>query len=179
MAICYNKHLCDLSDARTLIPTRYCDADWGNNEADRYSVSGVIYTLCGGPISWSSHTKKCIALSSTEAELNALSDSVKQALYLHKHFAGLSLSMDSSIIIYNDNQSALLIANSNPGAFTGRLKHYDIKACHIKDTIAKKLISLQYCATADMPADLLTKALGRVKLLHLMNKLQLQRPTSN
>jgi len=76
-AICYIKS----NNNTKNVPTDYSDADWGNLIPERKSISGTVFTFCGGLINWFSHTQKCVALSSTEAELNALSEAGHQALY--------------------------------------------------------------------------------------------------
>jgi hypothetical protein len=42
-----------------------------------------------------------------------------------------------------------------------RTKHIDIKHHFIRDKVAKKEVVLDYCATEEMLADLLTKPLGK------------------
>jgi hypothetical protein len=51
--------------------------------------------------------QKCVTLSSTEAELNALSDAAQQALYLCNNFTLFSINNNMPMPIYNNNQSAL------------------------------------------------------------------------
>jgi hypothetical protein len=48
------------------------DADWAGDKQDRASVFGFVWSLGGGPISWSAKKQNCIALSTTEAEYIAL-----------------------------------------------------------------------------------------------------------
>jgi len=179
LAITYDRALFDLKDPSTQIPIGYCDADWGNNEEDSRSITGIIFTFCGGPISWASKTQKCIALSSNEAELNALSEGARQALYIRKLCAGIGSPINLPLTLYNDNQGALHIATGVTGIYHGRMKHYTIKVNHLRDTATKKLISLGYCPTQDMVADLLTKALGRVKLHYLKGRLNMQALTTD
>ncbi len=155
------------------IPVGYCDADWGGSIINRKSTSGYVFTLAGGPIMWSSKAQSTVALSSTEAELNALSETVKQALYIRKFFEPLDINSSQPVPLWNDNQSSLCIATQPQYVFLARMKHYDIKLHHLRDTIAKGLITLQYCPTEIMPADLLTKALPRAKVEELKALLHL------
>jgi len=66
----------------------YSGADWA--EDDCKSVSGYLRVLAGGSIFWSSKKQTCVATSSGEAELIALSRATEQALYMH-HFQPLHL----------------------------------------------------------------------------------------
>jgi hypothetical protein len=101
------------------MPTGYTDADWGNNEVDCKSVSGIVFFFCGGPIAWTAKFQKCMAISTTEAELMAISEVTHQALYTQKLFRPLQLNDSSPIIIYNDNQGALKILESTAPPYHG------------------------------------------------------------
>jgi len=178
LAICYSRTLYDNKDAATHVPIGYCDADWGNIEVDHRSVSGVVFIFCGGAISWSVKTQKCVALSSTEAKLNAISEATRQALYVRKHLPSLGVNPQQPLSLFNNNQSALAVVDTSSGTYHGRMKHYDIKLAHLRDTTARGQVHFGYCRTDDMPADVLTKALGRVKLVHHRLRLgMVERPT--
>ncbi|KAE9204753.1 hypothetical protein PF005_g13676 [Phytophthora fragariae] len=56
----------------------YSDADWAGNRDDRCSVSGMLLML------WRSTFQKTVALSSTEAEYMALSDCVKECVWMRR-----------------------------------------------------------------------------------------------
>ncbi|TFY53550.1 hypothetical protein EVJ58_g9393 [Rhodofomes roseus] len=45
----------------------YVDADWGSDPMDRRSVTGHVFLIAGGAVSWSSKKQTSTALSSTEA----------------------------------------------------------------------------------------------------------------
>ena len=46
----------------------WCDADWANDKDTRRSVSGYIFNIGDGVISWQSKRQPTVAMSSTEAE---------------------------------------------------------------------------------------------------------------
>jgi hypothetical protein len=62
----------------------FVDADWGSCPENRRSYSGFVFLLNGGPVSWDSKKQKTVALSTTEAEYMALSECVKEAIYLQR-----------------------------------------------------------------------------------------------
>ena len=66
-----------------------------------------------------------------------------------------------AVTLYEDNKSAICLAK-NP-QFHGRSKHIDIRYHFIRDEIKKGTIEVKYCKTEDMIADMLTKALYRLK----------------
>ncbi|XP_059223086.1 uncharacterized protein LOC131996904 [Stomoxys calcitrans] len=57
------------------------DADWGSDLTDRRSYSGFSFIMSGAAITWEACKQRTVALSSTEAELLAITDAVKEALY--------------------------------------------------------------------------------------------------
>jgi hypothetical protein len=62
-------------------------------------------------------------------------------------------------LLYADNQSAIAIIK-NPG-FNERTKHIDTKYHFVRDAYKNGKLQLEYIPTADMTADILTKALPR------------------
>lgn len=67
-----------------------------------------------------------------------------------------------AITLYEDNQSAIMMMKSNE--FRSKTKHIDTKYHFVTDLVKKNVISLKYCPTEEMIADMLTKLLGAVKL---------------
>ena len=60
----------------------YVDADYAHTAEGRRSVSDAA-VCCGGTlVSWFFRTQKCVTLSTTEAEYVAMTDGVKEALYV-------------------------------------------------------------------------------------------------
>ncbi|GBM26836.1 Copia protein [Araneus ventricosus] len=111
MKINYKK--CNLYDSDLSL---YVDADWGSNLNDRKSVSGYLIMFCNNPILWCVNKQKCIALSSTEAEIIALSKGVQDLLWI-KGIASEIVCV-KNLIVYEDNQSCIkCIANENENLY--------------------------------------------------------------
>lgn len=60
----------------------FCDADYAGDRVDRGSITGHMFLLNGGPVSWTSSKQRCVATSTTEAEYIALCDASKQGQWL-------------------------------------------------------------------------------------------------
>jgi hypothetical protein len=75
--------------------------------------------------------QKCIAMSTTEAELNALTDAMKEAIHLCNLYHELLPATECLIALHSDNQGALTIANSKPGKHIQHSKHYTIKVAFL------------------------------------------------
>jgi hypothetical protein len=137
----------------------YSDADFAN-DPDRKSVSGYVFKMNGGPISWKSKKQNIVALSSTEAEYIALSEATQEALWLRKLRRDLRLP-DIPITIYEDNQPTIHTANDY--VRSQRTKHIDTKYHFTREQVMAKNIDLIYCPTNDMTADIFTKPLARIQ----------------
>ena len=113
--------------------------------------------LCGGATSWKSQKQRCVALSTAEAEYIAMSAATQEAIWLKQLIAEISSSDQSPVLIYEDNQSAIAMVQ-NP-QFHGRAKHIDIRHHFVREEVSKGTVTLQYCPSGDMTADILTKGL--------------------
>lgn len=140
--------------------TGYVDADWGSDVTDRHSYSGFVFKFAGAPISWGSKKQKSVALSSTESEYMALSEGVKEAIYLQNLMCELKC-IQKPIIIYNDNQSAIKLSEN--AIFHSRTKHISVRYHFTREAVECGKITLLYMSTSEMIADVLTKALCSVK----------------
>ena len=69
----------------------YADADFANDESTRKSQTGYLYQLGGSTISWSSKKQSIVAQSTVEAEYVALSEAVRELLWLIKLLANLQI----------------------------------------------------------------------------------------
>ena len=139
----------------------YTDADWAS-QAHRHSISGSVFLVSGGAISWSSRKQPIIALSTTEAEYIAASDASRELLWLRALTSELNFSSDSPTTLFCDNQSAIKVAKN--GLLHARTKHIDIRYHFIRETILNGHLDIIYCPTSEMIADVFTKALPSSKL---------------
>lgn len=150
-------------------PYAYTDADWGSNPNDRKSISGNIFLMANGPISWSSKKQPTVALSSMEAKYMAESQAARHAIWLRTLFTELQLPYSEPTTINADNQSAIDYS-SNSGHHS-RSKHIDIQHHFIREKIISNEIKIQYCASEDNFADFLTKALPKSKHQDLIGRI--------
>ncbi|MBW0497553.1 hypothetical protein O181_037268 [Austropuccinia psidii MF-1] len=88
----------------------FTDSDWGGG-TERKSFSGSLIYFYGA-LGWREHKQKVVALSSAEAEYNALTESA-QDLAWTKQLIFETTNNEVSCTLHSDNQSAIAIA-SNP-----------------------------------------------------------------
>ncbi|MBW0551807.1 hypothetical protein O181_091522 [Austropuccinia psidii MF-1] len=114
-------------------------------------------------IHWKSRRQSTVSSSSTEAEYKALYEGTQQVLWFRKLFNDLSLvSSKFDLSLLGENRPAIAMAK-NPMS-SARTMHIDIKFHWIREQLSEGLFHLGYVPTTEMHADLLTKALHRVKL---------------
>ena len=139
----------------------YSDSDWAGCVESRKSTSGHIFLLGNCTVSWRSKKQSVVALSSTEAEYVALCAASQEAVWMRRLLKDVGQGQSEATVIYEDNQGALALSH-NPKHHP-RTKHIDVKFHYIRETVEKKLVSVQYIPTADMTADTLTKGLAKPK----------------
>jgi transposase InsO family protein len=136
----------------------YTDADFGC-QPDRRSTSGYAFLLAGAAISWSSKKQQLVTLSSTESEYVAATHATKHAMWLRQFLGELGFLQPATSTLRSDNQSA--IALSLDSKYHARTKHIDIQYHYVREKVQDGILNLQYCPTAEMTADILTKGLDR------------------
>ena len=102
-----------------------------------------------------------VAQSTQEAEYVALSWATREATWLSRMAAEIKGIAQGSTIINCDNQTAIGLSRND--VLNDRTKHIDVKFHFIRDQVEKKNVIINYCSTAEMLADLLTKNLKKVK----------------
>eukprot|EP00873_Tetraselmis_striata_P010321 jgi/Tetstr1/430585/TSEL_020382.t1 len=139
----------------------YCDADWAGDVVSRRSTTGFVFMLCGAAVSWKSQLQATVALSTAEAEYMALCAAVCEALFLRELLRELCCAQSEATVIFEDNQRCIALTR-NPMTH-GRSKHIAIKYHFTREKVLSGEVAIEYCPTAQMVADALTKALGRLK----------------
>lgn len=124
----------------------------------RRSTSGYVFTLRGGPISWSSRRQTVTAQSTTESELVAVSAGTKEAVWLVRLQAELEDKAPEPTIIYCDNQSTISLIK-NP-VFHQRTKHIEVRFFYVRDQQADGKVNVRYVSTEEQLADIFTKPLA-------------------
>ncbi|KAE9275735.1 hypothetical protein PR003_g29252 [Phytophthora rubi] len=126
----------------------------------------MLLMLCGAPVVWRSTFQKTVALSSTEAEYMALSDCVKECIWMRRLLKDIGAEQVGATVIYEDNQGAMALAK-NVG-YQARTKHIDIRYHFIREKVVSNEVELEYMDTKNQLADFMTKGLSSKTLRYLM-----------
>ena len=76
----------------------YSDASFADNTIDRKSSQAYVMKLFGGLIGWRANKQSTVTTSTTEAELLALSQAAKEALYVSRLVTELSVKLEDNRI---------------------------------------------------------------------------------
>ncbi|KNZ46165.1 hypothetical protein VP01_74g8 [Puccinia sorghi] len=118
-----------LDDSNTL--KHFTDATWADDLETRLSRSGSICFWKACPVAWNSKKQRNITMSSTEAELNALSDGVQENKWIKFLVEELWNEGINPTQFHIDNQG-LLEKLKNFGS-NSKTKHLDIKMKLLRD----------------------------------------------
>ena len=146
----------------------YSDANWAEDKSDRKSNTGFICMLNGGTVSWCCRKQSVVALSSTEAEYIALTETCKEVVWLKELAKGFDIDAEvfRKVKLCTDNQSCMaIVKNEN---FSNRTKHIDARYHYIRSLVTDGKVYLEYVPTEVNIADLLTKPLGPTRISELM-----------
>ncbi|XRB22532.1 RNA-dependent DNA polymerase [Pseudoscourfieldia marina] len=142
---------------RTAQAHRILRRKWGDNHENRRSTSGYIFFLNGGPISWASYLQTTVALSTVESEVMALTEAIKEAIYIRRLLESLGAAQEGPTIIYTDSTGAEALVD-HPTSHR-RTKHIEIRREFIKFHIGHETVKIERVSTKDQLADILTKPL--------------------
>ena len=152
----------------------YGDADYAGCVDDRKSVTGYVVTLSGGAINWSSRKQRTVTTSTTHAEFVAMTELAKDVVWWRGFLREIGLDMGEPTAVLCDNMAAVALA-FNP-THHERTKHFAVLQQYIRELISSGEIHVEYIPTQRNAADVLTKALARIKHVACVTSLGMTLP---
>ena len=131
----------------------YADASW----EVKNSTSGWFTRWQGAALTWGSRKQKCIALSTCEAEIVALSEATKDVVYLRKFLTGLGFGPSAPTVLRTDSKAARDVAY-NPEQHD-KMKHVQRRHFFVRDMVEDFQLTVPHVATDDNASDFFTKPL--------------------
>ncbi len=141
----------------------YVDVD-GASQEHRHTITGYVFLVDGGAVSWASKKEELITLSIAESEYVAPTHAAKEAIWLCRLISEVFRLLSEPTTLYSDNQSAIALTRNS--SYHARTKHIDIHYHFIRYSIEAGSIRLLYVPTDNQTADILTKALPSIKVKH-------------
>ena len=107
-----------------------------------------------------------MALSTTKAKYMALTETVKESIWVHDLLDSFGLKQHVPIV-HCDSQSAIHLTR-NP-VYHEMTKHIDVRLHFIKESVSNGTVAVQKIATAENPVDMMTKPLPIDKFKHYLD----------
>ena len=101
-------------------------------------------------------------LSTTKAEYVAATHATKEATWLRAFTGEITEPPINPTMLYCDNQAAIALSQDNH--FHARTKHIDIRFHFVHEAVKGGDITLIYCPTDAIAADIFTKPLPHAKV---------------
>ena len=131
----------------------YVDAAYATGQ-DCKSISGYVFKLGSGPISWATNKQPIVSLSSSEAEYIAVTPAGQECKWLSNILKAINIPQNS-VALYEDNDAVLKLAKEPK--INKRTKHIDVRYHWIREQITNGIFKLIYCNTKSQIADMFTK----------------------
>nr|GEY12378.1 zinc finger, CCHC-type [Tanacetum cinerariifolium] len=152
--------------------TGYNDSSYGINTEQEKGTTGIVFYFGESPITWCTHKQPTVALSSCESEFMTATGAACQALWLKRLLSEITGWEEERITLKVDNISAIALVRNL--VFHGRSKHIDIRCHFIRECVENGHINMEHISGELQRADILTKALPRLKFVTMRQMLRVQ-----
>ncbi len=137
---------------------------FADNTIDRKSSQAYVMKLFGGVIGWRTNKQDTVTTSTTEAELLALAQAAKEAMFISRLIKEPGVTLDDQQLrIQCDNQQTIGLVTKDITTLRTKLRHVNMHNHWLRQEVLNKTLKVEYVPTTDMIADGLTKALPREK----------------
>jgi hypothetical protein len=158
--------LCDTSEGDEIVLNVYVDASYGTYEDGKGQTAYGI-GIGEGMFYVKSNKQKCVAKSSTGAEVIALDDAVCDAVHLMNMLNSCGFKC-GKCVVHEDNASAIKIIRGGIEVMQ-KTKFMRVRVAHLKEIIDVHGIEVKHCPTNNMIVDVLTKPIVGNKFKRLRN----------
>ncbi|GJU97609.1 zinc finger, CCHC-type containing protein [Tanacetum coccineum] len=132
----------------------FVDAGYAKDPDKGRSITGYVFMVHGCVVSWKVTVQHVVALSTTEAEYMALTEAVKEIIWLKGLLIELGVNL-RSVVVNCDNQGAIHLSRN--AVFHERTKHINVMYQFIREIVKSKEIEVAKIGMKDNVADVFTK----------------------
>ncbi|KAG9384230.1 hypothetical protein A1F94_006141 [Pyrenophora tritici-repentis] len=118
-------------------------------------------------------SQRSVTKSTTEAELIALSATGGEMEWWTRVFQHIKFDLEVQPTIYCDNEQTVGIVKKEDERLHTKLRHVDTHQMWVRQEVQEGRLCVEWCPTAEMPADGLTKSLVRQKHAEFVRQLGL------
>ena len=131
------------------------DSSFGDDKDNQLSTTGYGIYIQDVLVSWKSKSQRQVSLSSSEAEYIALSEAVKEMIFIKQVMSTLNVEVKTPMTVYCDNMGAIYMPNGP--STRSRTKHVDLRYHYVRELIENGTICVEFVRTDDNIADIFTK----------------------
>ncbi|GJZ30382.1 hypothetical protein Tco_0575429, partial [Tanacetum coccineum] len=135
----------------------YTDASWISNTKENSSISGWVFLLSGGAISWASKKQTCITGSTMEFKFVALGAAGKEAEWLKNLLLEIPLWSKPIAPVSIRCDSVATLPKAYSQMYNGKSRHLGVRKIMIRELIMNEVISIEFVRSQQNLADHLTK----------------------
>nr|GEV54353.1 retrotransposon protein, putative, Ty1-copia subclass [Tanacetum cinerariifolium] len=148
--------------------TGFVDSEYAKDPDKGRSITGYAFLVHGCVVSWKAMLQHVMALSTTEAEYMALTEAVKEAIWLRGLLEELGVELNR-VTVNCDNQGAIHLSRNH--VFLERTKHINVCYHFIREVLEAKKVEVLKVNTEHNAVDALTKVVPGHKLQHCLELL--------
>ena len=148
------------------------NSEWCDEASSVMSRTGYVINYANCPIIWCSKLQTEIALSTTESEYIALSQSLRDVLPLMELLKEIRITIPAEdktptvhCTIFEDNKGCIDLVKTP--RMRPRTKHIALKYHHFRSSVKSGAVSIKYIETHLQIADIFTKALNDAQFCNL------------
>ncbi|GJY27381.1 retrovirus-related pol polyprotein from transposon TNT 1-94 [Tanacetum coccineum] len=148
--------------------TGFVDTDYAKDPDKGSPITGYAFLVRGCVVSWKATLQHVVALSTTKAEYMALTEAVKEAIWLRGLLEELGVELNT-VVVNCDKQGAIHLSRYH--VFHERTKHINVCYHFIREVLEAKTFKVLKVDTKHNAVDVLTKVVPRLKLQHCLELL--------
>ena len=103
----------------------FSNSDYMEDLVSRRRISVFVLNMLGVPVSWQLKLQKGVSLCSSEAKYVALSETVKEVMFMIQLLESMKIAVKYTVMVRVDNGDAILMARNI--TTTWCTKHLDIR----------------------------------------------------
>ena len=130
------------------------NSNYAGDQETRISVSGFILYLMRVASSWRTKGQKSVTLSSSEAELVALSETAKEVNFVVHILLLMKMAVEILVVVQVNNVWAIFMTENVTAC--SHMWHVDICYHFVREFVEDGFTKIMFVKTADKDADLFT-----------------------
>jgi hypothetical protein len=146
---------CPPARGRAMQMTVFADADHAGDRISRRSRAGIILYLNRSPIVWYTKKQNSVETSTFGSEFMAVKAAVELIKGMRYKLRMLGIPLEGPTTLFVNNMS--VVANTSAPESTLKKKSNAIAYHYVRESVAARIIQIEFIRSADNKADILTK----------------------